>query len=107
VSPFPNVASAKWLVSPRRGGDPVWSNRGTEIFYREPESQSMLAVPVSTSPTFSFGTPKVLFPTPGYLPRFAVSPDDSKFLMVRRVGGAARERLTIVENWDRDLGRKR
>jgi eukaryotic-like serine/threonine-protein kinase len=107
VSPFPNPASTRWLVSPKGGTEPVWSNRGTELFYRNPLSQEMLAVTVSTAPTFSFGPPRVLFLARDYIGRFAIAPDDSRFLMVRRMGAASVERLTIVDNWTADLSRSR
>jgi hypothetical protein len=107
VSPFPNTSTAKWLVSPRSGQDPVWSTRGTELFYRDLESQAFVAVPVSTAQTFSFGPPRALFPAAQYAQRFAVAPGDSRFLMVRREGAAAQDRLTFVENWVQALPRRR
>jgi serine/threonine-protein kinase len=106
VSPFPNVASAKWLVSPDGGSEPVWSNSGRELFYRR--SGAVVSVSVSTTPTFSFGMPKTLFPATA-TGRFALAPDDSRFLMVRRFGrpgAASRDRLTIIENWAQDLSRR-
>jgi Tol biopolymer transport system component len=105
VSPFPNVASAKWLVSPEGGStDPVWSHSGKELFYRR--GGSVVSVPISTTPTFSFGIPKPLFSDRRFTGRFALAADDSRFLMVRRVESASRERLTIVENWAQELARR-
>jgi eukaryotic-like serine/threonine-protein kinase len=112
VSPFPNSSTAKQLVVDRDAADPVWSNRGTELFYRERGTQRIVAVPVTTTAVLSFGTPKPLFDvrSVGALTgRYALSRDDSRFLMMRSVGGPASERLTIVQNWTRDLpkpGRK-
>jgi hypothetical protein len=65
-----------------------------------------MSVAVSTTPTFSFGTPKALFSAQNYIGRFTLSPDDSRFLMVRRLDGVNRERITIVENWMQDLNRQ-
>ena len=69
-------------------------------------------MPVTTTPVLSFGTPKALFDArPGVwlAGRYALSLDDSRFLITRSVGGPAAEQLTIVQNWTRDLlkpGRK-
>jgi serine/threonine-protein kinase len=104
VSPFPNVASAKWLVSPDGGSEPVWSHSGKELFYRR--AGMLVSVAVSATSAFSFGMPKPLFPDRRYTGRYAVAPDDSRFLMVRRLDAASSARLTIVENWVQDLSRR-
>jgi hypothetical protein len=112
VSPFPNSSRAKQLVVDRDAGDPVWSTRGTELFYRDQRTQKIVAVPVTTTPVLSFGTPKALFDARSGVwlaGRYALSLDDSRFLITRSVGGPAAERLTMVQNWTRDLlkpGRK-
>jgi eukaryotic-like serine/threonine-protein kinase len=107
VSPFPNVATAKWLISPDGGSEPGWSRSGKELYYRKVVSRSLWSAAVSESPTFSFGTPREVLSTAAYhvLSRPAISADDSKFLMVKRLGTASRERLTFVENWTRALER--
>lgn len=74
----------------------MWSRTGT---------RSLVSVPVSTRPTFSFDAPKRLFSMTDYQNRFAISRDDSKFLMVRRLRGVSLERLTMVDNWRQDLVR--
>jgi Tol biopolymer transport system component len=101
VVPFPNVNSAKWQVSRQGGADPVWSNRGDELIYRDP-NRFLVSVPVSTRPTFSTGAPKRLFSMAPYLPRYAISHDDQRFLMVHGLG-AARSKLTVFENWPQAL----
>jgi len=110
VSPFPNASTAHLLVADRYARDPVWSTRGTELFYIDVGTQSIVAVPVTTTPVLSFGTPKPLFDvrSVGSLTgRYALSRDDSRFLMMRSVGGPAAERLTVVENWTQDLAKAR
>jgi serine/threonine-protein kinase len=112
VSPFPNPSQAKLLVADRVASDPVWSTRGTELFYRDLATQRIVAVPVTTTPVLSFGTPKTLFDArffASFAGRYALSRDDSRFLMTRSVDGPATERLTMVQNWTRDIpkpGRK-
>jgi Tol biopolymer transport system component len=105
VVPFPNVGSAKWQVSRQGGTDPIWSTRGDEVIYRAGD-RYLVSVPVSTRPTFSPGTPKRLFSSESYLPHIAIEHDDLRFLMVRPLGGASRERLTVFENWTAVMGRK-
>ncbi len=105
VVPFPNVTSAKWQVSRQGGTDPLWSTRGDEVIYRAGD-RYLVSVPVSTRPTFSPGTPKRLFSAASYLPHIVIAHDDSRFLMVRPLGGASRERLTVFENWASTLVRK-
>jgi len=110
LSPFPNSSTAHLLVADRDARDPVWSTRGTELFYIDVGTQSIVAVPVTTTPVLSFGTPKPLFDvrSVGSLTgRYALSRDDSRFLMMRSVGGPAAERLTVVENWTQDLAKAR
>src|SRR6185436_1822379 len=80
VSSFPNATSFKWVVAPNGGTDPLWSHRGTEIIYRGPDQRDFMSVSVATSPTFSAGTPKLLFSSSDYIAEFSISPDDSKFL---------------------------
>jgi serine/threonine-protein kinase len=102
VVPFPNVNAAKWQVSRRGGVGPFWSTRGDELFYADGD-RFLVSVPVSTRPTFSSGAPKRLFSTTPYLAHAAISHDDSRFLMVRPLTGASRERLTVYENWAQAL----
>jgi len=109
VSPFPNSSKAKLLVVDRDTSDPVWSTSGAELFYRDQATQKIVAVPVTTTPTLSFGTPKPLFDVRSvgaFTGQYALSGDDSRFLMTRSVGGPAAERLTIVQNWTRDLPKR-
>lgn len=100
IAPFPNPGNVKWLVSANPGIEPVWANSGKELFYRDPVAGTVVAVTVNTSGAFSIGAPTTLFSAPGTT-RFAVSHDDTRFLMVRPVGATlvSRNRLTMVENW--------
>jgi Tol biopolymer transport system component len=91
VVPFPDVGSAKWAVSTSGGSEPVWSRDGREIFHRTLQGD-LMAVPVRTSPTFSMGTPRVLFPADAYRSfinhrQYDVSPDGQRFIMLRPVSG--------------------
>src|SRR6516225_8358058 len=63
VIPFPPIASGgRWQVSKGGGVQPRWRRNGKELFYISPDWK-MMAAPVSTTPTFSSGTPQALFDT--------------------------------------------
>lgn len=65
--------------------------------YRDVEG-FIVSAPVATAPTFTVGAPTRLFSGLDYLPRMAISDDDARFLLVRSLGGASKERLAIAEN---------
>jgi serine/threonine-protein kinase len=102
VVPFPNTGAAKWLVSARGGSEPVWSHSGRELFFRDGDA-NLVAVPVRNTPTFSAGDAIVLFPAAGFRAggsaQYAVSPDDRRFLMIRRSAVTSSDKLVVVENW--------
>ena len=110
VVPFPNTATAKWAVSTRGGTEPLWSHSGRELFYRD-GSANLVAVEVKPTPTFSLGKSTVLFPIGGFrthelFPEYNVSPDDRRFLMIRRFVPDAPDKLIVVENWFEELKTK-
>src|SRR5262249_13141857 len=58
----------KHQVSADGGTEPMWNPKGGELFYRD--GDRLMAVEITTQPTFSAGTPRILFehhsmPTPG------------------------------------------
>jgi Tol biopolymer transport system component len=110
VVPFPNTGPAKWAISAGGGTEPVWSHRGSELFYRD-ASGNLVAVEVHTSPTFSLGRAKILFPAAKFtsLPfnaQYAVAPDDRRFLMIRPLETST-PKLIVVENWFEELKKSR
>ena len=70
-----------------------------------------MAEPVTTTPTFSLGTPRLLFEGPfrtdGPFRGYDVTPDGQRFLMVRPAERPP-ERVTelvLVQNWTEELKR--
>ena len=59
VRPFPNVEEGKWQISSAGGRNTVWAPRGQELFYRNGEA--IMMVGFRTEPTFTAGSPVVLF----------------------------------------------
>jgi DNA-binding SARP family transcriptional activator/Tol biopolymer transport system component len=110
VVPFPNTSAGKWAISTGGGTEPLWSHRGTELFYRD-ASGNLVAVEVNTNPTFSVGRATALFPAAGYTSRgftqqYAVAPDDRRFLMIRPLETGTPDKLIVVENWFEELKAK-
>ena len=105
VVPFPNTGAAKWAVSTRGGTDPQWSHKGSELFYRD-ASGNLVAVEVTTTPTFSLLGSTSLFPAEGYDNWYVVAPDDRRFLMIRPVPATGPDKVIVVENWFEELAAK-
>jgi Tol biopolymer transport system component len=114
VQPFPDPSTGKWLVSKGGGVQPRWRRDGEELFYISADSK-MMAVNVTTSPTFKVGIPKVLFSVPIWgggsvqnVTRYDVTADGKKFLIntvASEDGASAVTPITIVLNWEELLKR--
>jgi len=109
VRPFPD-AGVRWQVSAAGGRQPVWSRDGRELFYRD-FSGALLSVPI-TGPAFAPGRPTRLIEGGSYIGAGAngsgrtydVSPDGSKFLMIRDDNQGTGP-LVVVVNWFEELTR--
>lgn len=110
VVPFPHTGAGKWAISAGGGTEPLWSHRGSELFYRA-ASGDLVAVEVNTNPTFLLGRSAALFPAAGFWslrfsPQYAVAPDDRRFLMIRPLETGTPDKLIVVENWFEELKAK-
>jgi eukaryotic-like serine/threonine-protein kinase len=109
VQPYPGPGG-KWQISTEGGAEPVWNPNGRELFYRS--GDKMMAVEITTQPSFSAGKSKVLFegryqPTPATLTNYDVSPDGQRFLMLKPSEQAqALTQINVVLNWFEELKRK-
>jgi eukaryotic-like serine/threonine-protein kinase len=107
VQPFPGPGG-KWQISTAGGDQPVWARNGRELFYRE--GNKMMAVEVTTRPSFSTGTPTSLF-AGQYVHRsslrpadYDISPDGGRFLMVQASPqGPSANQINVVLNWFEEL----
>ena len=113
VRPFPNVDDGLWQISTGGGAQPLWARNGRELFYRR--GGAVMTVAVQTDPSFTPGTPEVLFEG-NYLEgilgagrNYDVAPDGQRFLMITAGGGAegtsAAASLIVVQNWFERLRR--
>ena len=104
VQPFP-ATGAKYLISTEGGEEAVWARSG-EIFYRN--GDKMMAVEITTEPTFTAGKPQLLFEGEYLLygPRavYDVTPDGQKFLMIK-LGEQGVTELNVIQNWFEELKR--
>jgi serine/threonine-protein kinase len=109
--PFPTSADASWRVSTAGGTEPLWAHSGRELFYRS-EGGEMMVVPITESQaTFVHGEPRPLFSVRDYasyimVKMFDVSPDDRRFVMLRRLIKPKTEQLIVVENFLEELNAK-
>jgi len=111
VRPFPKVEEGKWQISTDGGGEPSWAPNGRELFYRNEDRNKMMAVDITTEPTFGAGTPRLLFEgsyqsgvTGTAL--YDVTPDGQRFVMVQaEEQEAGASQINVVLNWFEELKR--
>jgi eukaryotic-like serine/threonine-protein kinase len=112
VQPFPE-AGGKWQISSAGGTQPRWRRDGKELYYVAPDAR-LMAVTVAATPdgkTLDPGVPVPLFRTPlasgagvsAGRPEYAVAPD-GRFLMNTVVDDTAPSPITVVLNWEEELG---
>ena len=85
MQPYPGPGG-KWQISTEGATEAIWNPNGRELFYRS--GDKMMAVDVTTQPSFTAGKPKMLFqgryvPTPRSFPNYDIAPDDQRFLMLK------------------------
>ena len=106
VQPFPSPGG-KRQISTEGGAEPAWARSGRELFYRN--GNKMMAVDVTTTPSFSAGSPRVLFEGQfiGGSRTYDVAPDGQRFLVVRpSEQEAAATQINVVLNWFEELRRR-
>jgi eukaryotic-like serine/threonine-protein kinase len=113
----PLAGDGKWQVSPDGGDKPRWSRDGHRIVYRRwkrPEEAGapvrMIAVEVTTRPSFAAGESQVLaegdFVRGGRAtPNYDISADGRRLLVIR-AADQPRVPLVVIENWFTELRQK-
>ena len=110
VIPFPNVDATVWQVSTGGGTEPLWSNSGRELFYRDFDD-NLVAVQIVRDPTFSVGVQRPLFSAKDYQSSvshrsYDVTPDDQRFLMIKPEQGNGEGEFILVLNAFEELKAK-
>ena len=109
VQPYPGPGG-KWQISTAGGGEPVWARNGRELFFRN--GDEMMAVDVTTEPTFSAGTPRLLFEgtfitSTVFRGNYDVAPDGQRFVMLKPYEQeAGAQQINVVLNWFEELRRR-
>jgi hypothetical protein len=94
-------------VSIGGGQSPAWSRDGRELFFRGVDG-SIFAARVAATTGFAASTPVKLFANRNYFlgaasRNFDVSPDGSKFLMIKILPSQEVPQFVFVEHWFEEL----
>jgi serine/threonine-protein kinase len=111
VRPYPKTDGGPWKVSRNGGRQAVWSRDARELFYRD-YGGALIAVPVPPGPRFLPGEQVTILPANTIYAgsgaaitsrTYDVSPDGSRFLMIRIGNDNRRNSLIVVQNWSEEL----
>jgi Tol biopolymer transport system component len=103
VRTFPGNGG-KWRISPDGGNSPRWRRDGRELFYVQQDT--LMAVPVTATPTFSAGTPVRLFSrrtlATGML-EYDAAPDGKRFVVREGPVDTRPLAIHVVNNWFEEI----
>jgi Tol biopolymer transport system component len=111
VRPYPKTDGGRWRVSRNGGRQAAWSRDGRELFYRD-YGGALIAVPVPPGPRFLPGEQMTILAAQTIYAgsgaaitsrTYDVSPDGSRFLMIRIGNGNRQSSLIVVQNWSEEL----
>ena len=97
-----SLVGGRVLVSKDGGTLPRWRSDGRELFYQSPD-RKIMAVEVTTKPTFHAGVPQPLFQLSVADMVWDVSADGKRFLVPAPVVEGAQTPITVVLNWTAGL----
>jgi Tol biopolymer transport system component len=111
VREFPLVDGGRlWQISQDGGFEPYWGRNGKELFFLAPNRTLMSVEVIATTPTFSHGLPRALFPThvtwlenQAMGRHYAPSRDGQRFLIANATSRARAMPITVVLNWPAGL----
>jgi serine/threonine-protein kinase len=110
VRPFPAIQDGKWQISTDEGDGPSWSRDSKELLFRSPGGGMIYSVDMSRGP--GQASPRIVVQLPatsqfetnglgGHM--FEMSPDGSRFLMVRQGAGDQSGHFVVVQNFFTEL----
>ena len=105
------MTEGKWQISTDGGDHPVWAHNGRELFFLKPETSEVAVAEFSTTAeSFQRERVTVLFSaTEGSLlsatnyRSYDVTPDDERFITIRRTGANVDGELIWVQNFFEEL----
>jgi eukaryotic-like serine/threonine-protein kinase len=101
---FPDLARERRQVSTSGGSEPRWTRGGRELVYRNGDSLFAVTVDPASGET---GRPALVFAGPYRVEAltwsYDVTPDGSRFLMVKLPPESAPRRVEVVLNWFQEL----
>jgi serine/threonine protein kinase/Tol biopolymer transport system component len=105
VRSYPNK-EGKWQISTDVADEPRWSPDGKILYYRK--GSQLMAVPVTTSPTFSAGIPRTLmsnFPAMNVDSgtTFDITSDGKYFITTTPLQGSTLKNISVVLNWTSEI----
>ena len=110
IQSYPDARQKRVKVSPAHGSEPMWTQGGRELVYREGDKVMAVTIDLATGAS---GPPRVLFSgpypdNPGWTrPRtYDVTADGERFLLTKLPGQQPRPRVTVVLNWFDELRAK-
>ena len=107
VRPYAAPDSGRWKVSANGGRSPVWSRDGRELFYRD-FGGALLSVSIAAGSAFRPGPAATILPPSRNYSGFGsavgarsydVSPDGSRFLMIKNLDVGVQLPFVLVQNW--------
>jgi len=109
VRPFGSPGASRYQVSVGGGNEPLWSNSGRELFYRD-LSGNLVSAAIAPGDAFQVTSRRVLFSTQSYQAdvrnrSYAVSPDDQSFYFIQR-GSANPGGVVVLRNWLAEVERE-
>jgi eukaryotic-like serine/threonine-protein kinase len=103
VQPYPSL-NGRWPISTNGGAEPVWARNGRRLYYRG--APKIMAVDITTSPSFAAGVPVALFDdrylaTQGAAHTGYDAAADGQLLMIARTGAAQTlpMHVNLLVNW--------
>lgn len=111
VRPYPRTDGGPWKVSRNGGRQPAWSRDASELFYRD-YGGALIAVPAPPGPPFLAAEQVTILPAQSIYAgsgaaitsrTYDVSPDGSRFLMIRMGNENRQSSLIVVQNWSEEL----
>jgi serine/threonine-protein kinase len=111
IRPFAGGSDERWLASDDGGTRPVWTRGGRELIYLAPNGFLMSVALETTGRALSLSPAVRLFDTARYYTgsvvtrTFDVTPDGSRFLMLKVADPTTDTDIVIVRNWTKELTR--